>query len=402
MSEDIEEKLKGKISHNSSNFFYVGIGASAGGLDALQKFLSNIPEKSGMAFIIVQHLDPDHKSALTDILSRSTSMNVMEVEDGVQVQPDNVYIIPPDKDMSILNGKLQLMEPLEPHGQRMPINYFLTSLAEDQKEKSIGIILSGYGSDGTIGLKAIKANGGICIAQDPSTAGSDSMPTNAINTGLVEIILKPEEIPKKLISYTKSSHNILKKILKPEDKTIQALRKIFILIRNKTGQDFSQYKKSTVNRRIARRMNIHQIEEIPQYLRYLQENPHEIDLLFNQFLINVTHFFRKNSQAFESLKQGALNEIIKEKSDPDILRVWVPGCSTGEEVYTIAIIIQELLEETNKKIEVQKIGTDIDENSIKTARSGTYPTIISSDINPERLNKFFNKKDNFYTIKNNI
>ena len=401
MTKKIEKNLKDKIDHNSSPFFYVGIGASAGGLDALQKFLSNVPGKSGMAFIIVQHLDPTHKSALTDILSRSTSMKVMEVKDGVQVKSDFVYIIPPDKDMSILNGKLQLMEPFEPHGQRMPINYFFRSLAEDQKEKSVGIILSGYGSDGTIGLKAIKANGGICIAQDPSTAGSDSMPYNAINTGLVEIILAPEEIPKKLISYTKSSNNILKKILTPEDLTIQSLQKIFILIRNKTGHDFSQYKKSTVNRRIARRMNIHQIEEMPQYLRYLQENPHEIDLLFNEFLINVTHFFR-DPEAFESLKQDALNEIIKEKSDSDILRVWVPGCSTGEEVYSIAIIIQELLDETSKKIEVQIFGTDLDENSIKTARSGTYPTIISADINPERLIKFFNKQDNSYTIKNNI
>jgi two-component system CheB/CheR fusion protein len=401
MNKKIEEKLKGKISHDLSNLFYVGIGASAGGLDALQKFLSKVPEKSGMAFIIVQHLDPTHKSALTNILSRSTSMKVMEVEDGVQVMSDHVYIIPPNKEMGILNGKLQLMEPIEPHGLRMPINYFLTNLAEDQKEKSVGIILSGYGSDGTIGLKAIKAKGGICIAQDPSTAGSDSMPNNAINTGLVEIVLAPEEIPEKLITYTKSSNNILKKILTPADQTNQSLQKIFILIRNKTGNDFSQYKKSTVNRRIARRMNIHQIDEMPQYLRYLQETPHEIDLLSNEFLIDVTHFFR-DPKAFESLKQGALKDMIKEKSDHDIIRVWVPGCSTGEEVYSIAIIIQELLEKANKKIEVQIFGTDLDENSIKAARSGKYPTLISADINPKRLNKYFDKKDDSYIIKNNI
>ena len=179
MTKKIEEK--GKISRDSSQF-YVGIGASAGGLDAIEKFLSKVPEQSGMAFIIVQHLDPIHKSALVDILSRSTSMEVMEVQDGVKVLPNHVYIIPPNKDLSILNGNLQLMEPTHPHGLRMPINYFFTSLAQDQKEKSIGIILSGYGSDGSIGLKAIKANGGITIAQDPSTAGSDGMPTSAINT----------------------------------------------------------------------------------------------------------------------------------------------------------------------------------------------------------------------------
>ena len=292
------------------------------------------------------------------------------------------------------------MEPLEPHGLRMPINYFFTSLAQDQQDKSIGIILSGFGSDGTIGLKAIKANGGICIAQDPSTAGSDSMPTSAIKTGLVDIILPPEEMPGKIISYKKSSNKILKKILTPEDKTIQALRKILILIRNRTSHDFSQYKKSTINRRIGRRMNIHQIEEMSQYLRYLQENPNEIDLLFNEFLINVTNFFR-DPEAFESLKQGALKDMIKEKSDLDILRVWVPGCSSGEEVYSIAIIIKELLEETNKNLEVQIFGTDLDANSIKTARSGTY-SIISTDMSPERLNKFFYKKDNLYRIKNDI
>ena len=187
----------------------------------------------------------------------------------------------------------------------------------------------------------------------------------------VDIVLPPEEMPGKIISFKKSSNKILKEILTPEDKTLQALRKIFILIRNRTGHDFSQYKKSTINRRIGRRMNIHQIEEMPQYLRYLQKNPHEIDLLFKEFLINVTNFFR-DPEAFESLKQGALKDIIKEKSDLDILRVWVPGCSSGEEVYSIAIIIKELLEETNKHLEVQIFGTDLDANSIKTARSGTY------------------------------
>jgi two-component system CheB/CheR fusion protein len=400
MTGKIEEKLKGTISRNSSKFLYVGVGASAGGLDALRKFLSNIPGKSGMAIIIVQHMDPIHKSGLVDILARYTSMKVLQVEDGVQVLPDHVYIIPPNKDMGILNGKLQLMEPVEPHGFRRPINYFFTSLAQDQEDKSVGIILSGFGSDGSIGLKAIKAKGGVCIAQDPSTAGSDGMPTNAINTGLVDIVLAPEEMSEKLIFYTKSSSKIFKKILTPKDETVQALMKIFILIRNRTGHDFSQYKKSTVYRRIGRRMNIHQIEEMPQYLRYLQENTHEIDLLFKEFLINVTNFFR-DPEAFESLKQGALKEIIKEKTDSDVLRVWVPGCSSGEEVYSIAIIIKELLEETNKKVKVQIFGTDLDENSVKTARSGIYSS-ISADMSPERLNKFFFTNDNSYTIRNDV
>ncbi len=393
-------KNLGKVDLNSSKFLYVGVGASAGGLDAIRKFISNIPENNGMAFIIVQHMDPTHKSGLVNILSRYTPMEVLEVEDNQQVLPEHVYIIPPNKDMGILDGKLQLMEPVELHGLRLPINYFFTNLAQDQKDRSVGIILSGFGSDGSEGLGAIKANGGICIAQDPSTAGSDAMPMNAINTGLVDMVLAPEEIPDKLLKYKRSSVKILKKILKPEDETIQTLRKIILLIRNKTGQDFSQYKKSTINRRIGRRMNIHQIEEMSQYLRYLQENPDEIDKLFKEFLINVTNFFR-DPEAFESLKHNALEDMIKEKNNTDILRIWVPGCSSGEEVYSIAIIIRELLEETGKNLEVQIFGTELDSNSIKTARSGTYSN-ISENIGSVRLHKFFYKKDNIYTVKNEI
>ncbi len=389
-----------KVNKDSSKFLFVGIGASAGGLDAIKNLLSNIPENNGMAFIIVQHMDPTHKSGLVNILSRSTYMEVKEVVDGVQVLPDHVYIIPPNKDMGILNGKLQLMEPTEPHGLRLPINFFFSSLAQDQKDKSVGIILSGFGTDGSLGLKAIKANGGICIAQDPSTAGSDGMPNSAINTGLVDMILSPEEMPNKLLSYKKSSHNILKKILTPEDKTIQSLRKIFILIRNRTGQDFSQYKKSTINRRIGRRMNIHQIEDISQYFRYLQENPNEIDQLYNEFLINVTNFFR-DPEAYESLKQNALIKLIQEKNDGDTIRIWIPGCSSGEEVYSIAIIIKEIFEETGLNFNVQIFGTDLDLDAIQTARAGQY-TSISADISPKRLRKYFYKKDNSYTIKNEL
>ena len=227
MTKKIKDKPKQNIDTKSSNILYLGIGASAGGLDALKKFLSNIPNQSGMAFIIVQHMDPTHKSGLANILKRSTSLKVLQVEDGVQILPNHVYIIPPNKDMGIIEGKLQLMEPIEPHGLRMPINYFFTSLAQDQRDKSVGIILSGFGSDGSIGLKDIKTHGGICIAQDPSTAISDGMPISAINTGLIDMVLAPEEIPEKLIAYSNSSSKILKKILTPEDESIQSLRKIF-------------------------------------------------------------------------------------------------------------------------------------------------------------------------------
>jgi two-component system CheB/CheR fusion protein len=302
--------------------------------------------------------------------------------------------------MGMMDGKLQLMEPIEPHGLRLPINYFLKNLAEDRKENSIAIIFSGFGSDGTIGIKFIKATGGMVMAQDPETAESDSMPINAINTNLVDFILPPEEMPEKLISYVESAHNSIKKILTPKEESEQSLRKIFMLIRNRTGHDFSYYKENTIYRRISRRINVHQIDNIPLYLRYLQENPHEIDILFKELLINVTNFFR-DSKAFDALKDD-LREMILKKSDGDNIRVWVPGCSSGEEVYSIAIIIHELLEETGKNLYVQIFGTDIDTDAINLARTGTYPHTISEDVDSVRLKKYFNKTDISYSIKSEI
>lgn len=391
-------ELKGK---NDDKFPIVAIGASAGGFDAIKKFFLAMPsDNPGIAFFLVQHLDPTHESTMADLMSRYTTMKVVQAKDGMEVEPNHLYIIPPNKDMGMMNGIIELMDPLEPHGLRLPINYFLKYLADDQKENSIAIIFSGYGSDGTLGIKAIKAAGGMVMAQDPETADSDSMPASAIQTGLVDFILSPEEMPEKMISYVESAHKTIKKILTPKEETEQSLRKIFMLVRSRTGRDFSYYKENTIYRRIGRRMNVHQIENIPIYLRYLQENPHEIDILFKELLINVTNFFR-DDKAFDSLKNN-MRELITKKSDGDKFRVWVPGCSSGEEVYSLAIIINELLEESGKNLDVQIFGTDIDPDAITTARSGTYPSSISSDVNPERLKRFFIKKDNFYNIKNPI
>lgn len=401
MAKKLERKNKEESSQNLFDKFpVVGIGASAGGLDALKKMFSALPSKTGMAFVLVQHLDPTHDSALVDLMSNYANIKVVQVEDGMILEPDQLHIIPPNKDMGIINGKLQLMEPIAPHGLRLPINFFLNNLAKDQGENSICIILSGFGTDGSIGLKAVKAEGGMVIAQDPLTANSEGMPQSAIKTGMVDFILAPEEIPEKLISYVNSSRISIKKIVTPEEETTNVMNKILMLIRNRKGHDFSLYKESTVNRRIARRINIHQIEKLSEYLLYLRENPHEIDILFNELLINVTHFFR-DSNAFNSLK-NALKNLMEEKSDYDGIRVWVSGCSTGEEVYSIAIIIKELMEESGKTFEVQIFGTDIDRNAIKTARSGTYQGQISTDVGPERLKKYFIQKDNFYVIKNEI
>lgn len=395
---------KGTFEKNAdksvNKFPIVAIGASAGGLDALKKFFKNMPPNTGMAFVVVQHLDPTHKSSMADLMSRYTSLKVLQVEDGMVVEPDHVYIIPPNRDMGIMNGVLQLMEPTEPHGLRLPINYFLKNLADDQKVEAIGIIFSGFGSDGTLGLKAIKAVGGMVMAQDPETADSDSMPTSAIRTGLVDFILPPEKMPEKLIKYVDISQKPIKKILSPKEESERGLQKVFMLIRKRTGHDFSYYKKNTIYRRIGRRMNVHQIENISQYLSYLQENPLEIDILFKELLINVTKFFRDH-EAFESFKKS-LKEVINQKSDVDYIRVWVPGCSSGEEVYSIAIIISELMEESGKNLYVQIFGTDIDNDAIKTARSGRYPSSIAADVSPDLLEKYFVKKDNIFTIRNDI
>lgn len=400
MSKKDKNKSKGETHKSSNKFSIVAIGASAGGFDALKKFFTALPPDPGMAFVLVQHLDPTHESTLADLMSRYTPLKVIQANDGMKVESNHLYIIPPNKDMGMMNGNLQLMEPAEPHGMRLPINFFLKNLAEDQNENSVAIIFSGFGSDGTIGIKSIKAVGGMVMAQDPETADSNSMPASAIQTGLVDFILPPEEMPEKLISYAESSHKTIKKILTPKEETAMALQKIFMLIRNRTGHDFSYYKENTVYRRISRRMNVHQIEKMTLYVRYLQENPHEIDILFKELLINVTNFFR-DDKAFDALKNN-FRELIRQKSDMDNIRVWVPGCSSGEEVYSIAIIIQELLEESGKNLEVQIFGTDIDIDAVTAARSGTYPITIAEDVSKERLNKYFIKKDQVLTIRNNI
>ena len=328
-------------------------------------------------------------------------MEVVQVEEGMEVQPNHVYVIPPNKDMGILNGTLHLSAPAEPHGLRLPINLFLKSLAEDQKDNSICIILSGYGTDGTTGLKAIKSEGGMAMVQDPETAGSDGMPVSAINTGLVDFVLPPEEMSDKIIFYVRTSRKIMAKIMVHEEKNEEDLQKIFHLIRTRTGHDFSSYKESTMYRRIGKRANLHQIDNIKEYAGYLERNPEEIDHLFQELLINVTSFFR-DPEAFDIIKNKVLPELLAGKNEGEPIRIWVPGCSSGEEVYSMAMILRETMEFLGKYFEVQLFGTDIDETAIKTARKGVYPQNIEADVGRARLKKFFVKKDEEYQIKNEI
>jgi two-component system CheB/CheR fusion protein len=375
-----------------AHFPIVGIGASAGGLAAFEAFFKGMPADTdpGMAFVLVQHLAPDHKSILTDLIRRYTRMQVFEVEDGVAVQPNCTYIIPPNRDMAFLNGTLQLMEPSAPRGQRLPIDFFFRSLAQDQQERAIGIVLSGTGSDGTLGIRAIKGEGGMVMAQNPESTEFDGMPRSAIATGLVDYKLPPAEMPAQLIAYAVRAFGRLHRPdAVPAPRTENAMKNIFVLLRSQTGHDFSKYKPSTIHRRIERRMAVHQIEALDGYVKYLQQTPSEAEALFRDLLIGVTNFFR-DPEAFQALEEQVIPKLFAGKSVSDVIRVWTPGCSTGEEAYSIAILLVERMEALKQNYTVQMFATDIDSNAITAARAGLYPASIAADISPLRLARFFN------------
>jgi two-component system CheB/CheR fusion protein len=375
----------------AAGFPIVGIGASAGGLAAFEAFFSGMPADidPGMAFVLVQHLAPDHKSILANLIQRYTRMQVFEVEDGMTVQPNCAYIIPPNRDMAFLNGTLQLMEPSAPRWQRLPIDFFLRSLAQDKRERAICIILSGAGSDGTLGVRAIKGEGGMVMAQNPESTEHDGMPRSAIATGLVDYELPPAEMPAQLMTYVAHSFgNPPRAVSAPTPRAESALKKIFILLRSQTGHDFSQYKPCNIHRRIERRMAIHQIDSMDSYVKYLQQTPLEVEALFRNLLIGVAKFFC-DTEAFKILEDQAIPSCFAGKSADTVIRVWTPGCSTGEEAYSIAILLAERQESMKQSFKVQVFATDIDSYAIATARAGVYPASIATDISRERLARFF-------------
>jgi two-component system, chemotaxis family, CheB/CheR fusion protein len=380
-----------KNTHANDSFPIVGIGASAGGLSAFEAFFSGMPSdiEPNMAFVLVQHLAPDHSSILTELMQRYTRMKVYEVEDGMTVQINCAYIIPPNRDMAFLNGTLQLMEPAEPRGHRLPIDFLFRSLAQDQRERAIGIVLSGMGSDGTLGVRAIKGEGGMVMAQLPDSCEFDGMPRSAVATGLVDYELPPAEMPAQLMAYVvrafgHASHNVNVSVMLTDN----ALKKIFILLRAQTGHDFSQYKPSTICRRIERRMAVHQIDAIDSYVKYLQQTPMEVEALFRDLLIGVTHFFR-DSEAFDALESLVIPKLFDGKPAGALIRAWSTGCSTGEEAYSIAILLQERSEKLKRNYKLQVFATDIDSRAIASARAGLYPASIADNISAERLARFF-------------
>ena len=373
----------------ATTFPVVGIGASAGGLAAFEAFFSAMPSdaKTGMAFVLVQHLSPDHKSILVDLVKRYTRMQVFEAENGMVVKPDCTYIIPPNRDMTLAEGSLWLSEHAEWRGPRLTIDHFFRSLAEAQGERAICIVMSGTGSDGTLGLRAVKGEGGIVIAQAPDTTEYDGMPHSAINTGLVDFVLPPARMPAQLLAYARHAFDHDRPPARPLSRD-GVMRKIFVLLRAQTGHDFSQYKETTLTRRVDRRMALHQIEEPDEYLRHARENPSEVEALFHDLLIGVTNFFR-DPQAFAVLHEKVLPRLLAEKPVHDAVRVWVCGCSTGEEAYSIAMLLYEHVVELKRALKIQIFATDIDHLAIETARAGVYPASIAADVSEDRLIRFF-------------
>ena len=377
----------------------VGIGASAGGLEAMEEFFRHIPANSGIAFVVVSHQHAGHVSLLPSLLSRCTAMPVVEATDGMEVEANHVCLAPGGINLAIMHGTLHFMEPALQERVPLPIDYFFRSLAEDQKQRAVGIILSGTGTDGTVGLRAIKAESGMTIAQEPQSAKYQGMPRNAITAGVVDVVQPADQMSEPLLAYARSLTTPASSL--PEREVSQTLQKIFILLRDRTGNDFVLYKESTIHRRIERRMNVHQIANMRQYLRFVQSNPSELDALFQELLIGVTSFFR-DPQAFEVLVDKGLPSLVKGKPEGATLRLWVAGCSTGEEAYSLAILLREYLTQQKLRLTVQIFASDLDSRAIETARAGLYPVGIAGDLTPERLQRFFTKEDSRYRVKKEI
>ena len=392
-----------KTDATKSDFPIVGIGASAGGLEALVSFLGNVPKNSGLAFVIVQHMEQTRKSVLEELLQSATNMKVMQVKDNISIQPDCVYVIPPNKDMSIQHRVLHLSDHIAPHTLQLPIDFFFRSLADDQQDSSIGVILSGMGTDGTLGLKAIKEKGGIVFIQEPSSAKFDGMPGSAIAAGLADVISPVDTLPSKIVDYLENKPLIKRTEEDPADNVVSSFDNIMILLRSQTGHDFSSYKKNTIDRRIERRMGVHQIDKIATYVLYLQKNPQELDLLFKEFLIGVTSFFREPME-WKLLKDKVLPAILAERAPSNTIRVWVSGCSTGEEAYSLAIVFKEVLAqlEPSQDFSMQIFATDLDREAIDKAREGVFSANIAEDMSSERLKRYFVKVDRGYQVIKSI
>jgi two-component system CheB/CheR fusion protein len=396
-----------KLPAKNAAFPIVGIGASAGGLTALEQFLSHVPPQSGFAIVVVQHRDPHVEGMLVELLQRHTTMLVQQVADQMLVEPDHVYVIPPGKDLSLMHGVLHLFDPTEARGLRQPIDFFFKSLADERQDNSIGVILSGMGSDGTQGLRAIRQAGGAAFAQTPASAQFDSMPRCAVEADVVDAVAPAEELPGKVIAFVQRIRLVgdvqAQMNAEAQGTATGFIDKILVLLRTHTGHDFSAYKKNTITRRIERRMGLHQLPRIHDYLRYLRENPKEVELLFGELLIGVTGFFR-DPAVWEDVMREVLPALRLNHPDGALLRAWVPGCSTGEEAYSLAMLFRESQDDPTvaHRYKLLIFASDLDKEAIARARSGIYPESISLDVSEARLKRFFVADAAGYRISNDI
>jgi two-component system CheB/CheR fusion protein len=394
----------GSESHASGDdsHLIVGLGASAGGLQALEEFFAELPAETGLAFVVVTHLAPGRVSLLPELLARFSRMPVVKIEEGTEIEPNHVYVPPAGMTLGLLNGRLHLFEPDADGPKPLPIDFFFRCLAQDYKERAVGIVLSGTGTDGTLGLKEIKAVSGLVLAQDEASARYPGMPHSASTAVELDYVLPPGEMGRKIIEY---AHGPLRRMLdvhiEPDVEASEVLSRIFVLLRNRTGHDFSHYKTTTTGRRLARRMNVHQLSTPKDYLRYVQMNPQELDLLFRELLIGVTSFFR-DADAFAALDELGLKTILTGKPDGYLVRCWIAGCSTGEEAYSIAMLIREHMDAADVRYGVQVFATDLDPDSVDFARAGLYPQSITTDVSPKRLERFFVEEDGHYRIKKEV
>ncbi|MBI3650232.1 MAG: PAS domain S-box protein [Acidobacteria bacterium] len=393
-----------RTNNKKPPFLVVGFGASAGGIKALETIFERMPADANMAFVVILHLSPEHESNLAAMLQRKTAMPVIQVQEQIAVQPNHVYVIPPIQHLAMEDGHIRLIEPEQQRGRRVPVDLFFRSLAEAYTTHAVGIVLSGTGTDGTIGLRRIKERGGVSIAQDPQEAEYDGMPRSVINAGLVDFVLSATDIPRKLVTLRQTTErlpNWPEGDQLPDEADAEAVRGVLAFLRARTNHDFSNYKRSTILRRIARRLQVNNIEEISHYLQFLRDHPSEAPELLKDLLISVTNFFR-DAESFALLKEEITPRLFEGKELGDQVRVWVTGCATGEEAYSFAIMLLEYAETLEQPPSVQIFATDIDDEGIAHARDGVFPESIEADVSPERLRRFFHKEGHHYRVKKEV
>ena len=379
-------------------FPVVALGASAGGLEALSSFFSELPPVTGMAFLVVQHLSPTQGSMLSELLGKAAHLSVVEAEDGVVLAPEHAYVIPPNRYLGLNDGRLRLEMPEPSEHPRLSVNHLFFALAAELEDRAVAVVLSGTGMDGTEGIKAIKNHGGLTVAQDPRTARYGGMPESAIASGHVDLILSPEKMGQELVRYMRLREGTsAREQAMPAGQRVQWIAPILAYLRQVKGHDFSQYKTKTIMRRLGRRMAVHNIDSVARYAQFLKDNPGEADILMQEFLIRVSRFFR-DPAAFKVLEDEVIPALFEGRGLERPVRVWIPGCSTGEEAYSIAMLLDEQMNALKKDYRIQIFATDIDSTALEVARAGRYPASIEADVSPDRLRRFFTRQDGFYQI----